>query len=165
MSVRIDSTVPKLMPTTLPMLLRSPITHNQDVHDLQHFHQRWLDRLSFSTLPLVNSAAHFFYCAIRKRLLPKGFHEAFIFLRRHSFLTEVLDNRSDLKFLHFANVSHPPLLKVLYISNQAWPHAFHTPIVLQLDQMTKWKSFKSMNLNEAYRAKNLLITPRRMESS
>ena len=47
---------------------------------------------------------------------PENFHpfpwEAFL-------LTEVLDNRSDFKFLHFANVLHPPLLKVLYISNQA----------------------------------------------
>ena len=41
------------------------------------------------------------------------------FLGRHSFLTKVLDNGSDFKFLHCANVSHPPLLKVLYISNQA----------------------------------------------
>ena len=34
---------------------------------------------------------------------------------------EVLDNdnRSDFKFLHFANVSHHPLLNVLKISNQA----------------------------------------------
>ena len=50
----------------------------------------------------------------------KGFHEVFMnLLGRHSFLNEVLDNRSDFKFLHFANVSHPPLLKALYISNQA----------------------------------------------
>ena len=26
----------------------------------------------------------------------------------------MLDNRSDFKFLYFANVPHPPLLKVLY---------------------------------------------------
>ena len=37
------------------------------------------------------------------------------FLGRNYFPTEVLDNRSDLKFIHFANVSHPPLLKVLHI--------------------------------------------------
>ena len=36
------------------------------------------------------------------------------FIRRYPFLTEVLDNRLDFKFLHFANVSHLPLLKVLY---------------------------------------------------
>ena len=47
-----------------------------------------------------------------------GFHKVFmIFIGRYSFLTEVFDNRSDFKFLHFANVSHSPLLKVLYISN------------------------------------------------
>ena len=45
-----------------------------------------------------------------------GFHESFMnFLGKHSFLTEVLDHRSDFKFLHFANVSHPRLLKVLYL--------------------------------------------------
>ena len=50
----------------------------------------------------------------------KGFHEVFMdFLRRHSFLTKVLDNCCDSKFIHFVNVSQPPLLKVLYISNQA----------------------------------------------
>ena len=58
------------------------------------------------------------------------------FLGRHSFLTEVLDKHSGFKFHHFAYVSHPPLLKVVYISNQASPHAFHAPNVLQLDQMT-----------------------------
>ena len=85
----------------------------------------------------LNYAAIFFHCAIRRRLLSKGIYELFInFLGRHSFLTKVLDNRSDFRFLHFANVSHPPLLKVLYISNQAWPHALHTLNVLQLDQMT-----------------------------
>ena len=70
----------------------------------------------------------------------------------HSFLTEVIDNRSDFKFLFFANVSHPPLLKVLYISYQAWQHGFHTPYVLQLDQMNEWQNFNSMNLIEAYLA-------------
>ena len=34
----------------------------------------------------------------------------------HSFLTEVLDNRSDFKLFHFANVSHPrsPLKSALH---------------------------------------------------
>ena len=92
------------------------------------------DRPSSSTLslPFLNSAVHFYHCAIGRRLLPKGFHEEFMnFLGSHSFLTKVLDNCSDFKFLHFANVSNPPLLKVLYITNQARPHAFHTPNVLQ----------------------------------
>ena len=45
-----------------------------------------------------------------------GFHEVSInFLGSHSFLTEVLDNHSDFRFLYFANVSYPPLLKVFYI--------------------------------------------------
>ena len=63
-------------------------------------------------------------------------------------------------FLHFANVSHPPLLNVLYIGNQAWTHVFHTPNVLQLDQMTTDKYFNPMNLTEAYQFQNFLITPR-----
>ena len=76
------------------------------------------------------------------------------FLGRRSFLTEVLDNRPDFKFLQVANVSHPPLLKVLYISIQARPHAFHTHNVIQLDQMTTDNDFNSINLPEAYLADN-----------
>ena len=38
-----------------------------------------------------------------------GFHEIFMnFLERASFLTEILDNSSDFKYFHFANVSRPP---------------------------------------------------------
>ena len=119
-SVRIDCTAQKLMPTSQATLLRSRL--------LSHI-SRVCTTLTFSSavasltlsLPLLNSAAHFsLHCAITTRLLPKGFHVVFMnFLGRHSFLTEVLDNHSDFKFLHFANVSHPSLLKVLYISNQA----------------------------------------------
>ena len=130
MSVWIDCTALKFMPTSLAMLCRSrlhiTITHNQGVHDLDicisagAFGRPDLPSSSTLSLPLLNSADYFFHCAIRRRLLPKGFHEVFMnFLGRHFFLTEVLDKRSDFKFLHFANVSHPPLLKGLYISNQA----------------------------------------------
>ena len=97
------------------------------------------DRSSSSTLsfPPLKRCCLFIQCAIRRRLLPKGFHEVFMnFLGKHSFLTEVLDNRSDYKFLHFANVSQPPLLNMLYISNQACPHDFYTHNVLKLNQMT-----------------------------
>ena len=80
------------------------------------------------------------FTAIR-RLIPKGFHEVFMnFLGRHSFLTEVLDNSFDFKFLHFANVSHPPLLKVLYISNQAISACFshsQCPSIRSKDRLTK----------------------------
>ena len=70
--------------------------------------------------PLLNSAAKLFHCAIKRRLLPKGFHEVFMnSLGRHFFHKELLDNCSDFKFLHFTTVSHPPLLNVLYISNRA----------------------------------------------
>ena len=62
----------------------------------------------------------YFHCAIRRRLIRKCFHEVSMkFLGRLSFLTEVFGNCSDFKFLHFANLSHPPLLKVLYITNPA----------------------------------------------
>ena len=119
MSVRIDCYVHFANYTSQ---VSPPITHNQGVHDLDIFISGGIfgaarPSIIFNATPtLLNSAAHF----VRRRLLPKGFHEVFMnFLGRHCFLTEVLDNRSDFKFLHFANVSHPPLLKVFYISNQA----------------------------------------------
>ena len=101
-----------------------PITHNQGAHDLDIFTSGGisgaarpsiiLNALSLS-ISLLNSAAYFI--TVRRRLIHKGFHEIFRnFLGRHSFLIEELDNRSDFKLLHFANVSHPPLLKVLYYS-------------------------------------------------
>ena len=58
--------------------------------------------------------------------------------------------------LIFANVSHLPLLKVLYISNQACFSHSKCPSITD-------KDFNSMNLTEAYRAKNILITPRNTE--
>ena len=137
MSVRTDCTVPKRIPTSLAMLRRSRLlSHITRMCSTQTFSLMVAsfgrpDRPSSSTLslPLFNYAAHFFQCAIRRRLLPKGFHEVFInSLERHAFLTEVLDNRSDFKFLHFANMSHPRLLTVLYISNQPWPYALTRPM-------------------------------------
>ena len=64
------------------------------------------DRPSSSML----SAAHFSLC-YKKETPSQVFMN---YLGRHSFLTEVLDNRSDFKFLFFANVSHPPLLSALH---------------------------------------------------
>ena len=97
-----------------------------------------LERPDRQSPHLLNSAAHFFHCTTyTRRILPNCFHKVFMnYLGRHSVLTEVLDNRSDFKLLHFEIVLHPPLLKVLTISDQAWLHAFHFPNVLQLDQMT-----------------------------
>ena len=47
--------------------------------------------ISALSLPLLNSAAHCFHCAIRRRLLSKGFHEVFKnLLERHSFLQKYL---------------------------------------------------------------------------
>ena len=61
--------------------------------------------------PPLKLRCPFLHCVIR-RLLPKGFHQVFMnFLVMHFFLTEVLDSCSDFKFLHFANASHPTLLK------------------------------------------------------
>ena len=114
MSVRIDCTAPKHMPTLLTMLCSSRL--------LSHL-TRVCTTVTFSSAvaPLVRPdrpsssssfklCCPFFHCAIRRRLLSKGFHEVFMnFLGRHSFLREVLDKCSDFKFLHFANVSHPPL--------------------------------------------------------
>ena len=126
MSVWIDCTAPKLTPTSLPMLYRSRLLSNitrecttltfpSAVASLGR-----PDRPSSSTFsPPLKLCCPFFHCAIR-RLLPRSFHKVFMnFLGRHSFLTEVLDNHSDFKFLHFAIVPHLPLLKVLYIINQA----------------------------------------------
>ena len=141
MSVRIDCTAPKLMPTSLAMLRRSRLlshinsacttmTFSSVVASLGH-----LSIILNALSPSLKLGCPFFHCAIRRRLLPNGFHEVFMnFFGRHSFLTEVLDNRSDFKFLHFANDSHHPLLKVILIQwisqkhiglRTCWPHLVH----------------------------------------
>ena len=118
----------------MPTFQVSPtITHNQGVHDLDKFISGGIFGACRPPIILNTLSPLFFLCAIR-RLLPKRFHEVFMnFLGMHSFLTEIIDNRSDFKVLYFPNMSHPPLLKVLYICNQTWPYAFHTPNVLQYD--------------------------------
>ena len=109
MSIRIYFTAPKLMPTSLAMLHRSrlishitrvctTLTISSAVASLgrqnRHYPQCSLSR--------TKPCCPFLHCAIR-RLLHKGYHDVFMnFLGRHSFITEVLDNRSDFKFLHFA---------------------------------------------------------------
>ena len=127
MPVRIEYATTSLIPTSLDMLCMSrllshitmlctTLTLSSAVTILGR-----PDRPSSSMFssPLLNSAAHFFHCAIR-RLLNKGFHEVFMnFLGRHSFLTEVLDNRSDFKFLRFRKcVVHVP---------SSLKSAFHKP--------------------------------------
>ena len=112
MSVRIYCTAPKLMPTSLAMLRRSRLLSRitrvcttLKILSEEVFLGR-LDRPSPTTLSPFKLCCPFFHFALRRRPLPKGFHEVFInFLGRHSFLTEILDNRSDFKFLQFANVS------------------------------------------------------------
>ena len=141
--VRIDCTTPKRMPTSLAMLRRS--------HLLSHI-TRACKTLTFSSavacfgadspsiiptisLSLLDSAAHFLHCDIRRRLFPKSFHEVLMyFLVRHSFLTEVPDNLSDFKFLNFASVSHPAQIKVFYISMTTCFLHSNCPSII--DQMT-----------------------------
>ena len=122
--VRIDCTAPKLMPTSLAMIRRSrllshitrvctTLTFSSSVASLGRPDGPSSQTFSFSV---------FFYCpfihcatCIRWSLLPKGVHEVFMnFLGRHSFFTEVLDSRSDFKFLHFANESHPPSMTTCF---------------------------------------------------
>ena len=104
MSVRIDCTAQKLLPTLLAMLCRSRFLSNIS---------RVCMTLTFSSVVAFWGAARLsiilkvlapplklccpsFHCAIRRRLLPKDFHEVFMnILGRYSFLTEELDNGSD----------------------------------------------------------------------
>ena len=146
----------------------SPITHNQVVHDLDIFISGSIfgatrPSIILNTLsPLLNSAALCFHYVIRRRPLSKDFHEVLMkLLGRHSSLTEVLDNHSDLKFLYFANVSHPPLLKSALHKQPSMTASFSHFNALHI--WIKWptgKDFNSINLTEAYRAENLLIAPR-----
>ena len=117
----------KLKPASLVMLRRSRLlSHITRVCTTLKFSSALTSLVqpgppppSTISLPL-KSCCLFFHCAIKRRFLLKGVHKVFRnFLGRHSFLSEVLDNRSDFKFLHFANVSQLPLLKVFYISSQA----------------------------------------------
>ena len=115
--------LPKFVPTYLAMLRTSLLLSNitracttLTVSSAMAARFGRPDRPSSSTLSFP-PAAHFLLC-YRRRILPKCFHEVFmIFLGRYFFLTEVIDNRSDFKFLHFANVSHPPPLKAICICN------------------------------------------------
>ena len=85
----------------------------------------------------LNSAAHFFHCAIRRRIIPKCFHEVFVnFLGSHSLLTKIFYHRSHFNFLHFASLTHCPLSILSYKSNQAWPNVFYSPDDFQLNRMT-----------------------------
>ena len=121
MSVRIDCTALKLMPTSLAMLRRSRLlSHITRVCTTLTFLSAvaslgWpILHPQHSLSPRLKLCWPFIHCAIRRRLLPKGFKESFMnFLGRHAFLAQELDNRSDFKLFHFANMSHPPLLKVL----------------------------------------------------
>ena len=117
----------KLKPTSLIMLRRSRLlSHITRVCTTLKFSSALTSLVqpgpplpSTLSLPL-KSCCLFFHCATKRRFLFKGVHKVFRnFLWRHSFLSEVLDKRSDFKFLHFANVSHLPLLKVFYIRSQA----------------------------------------------
>ena len=99
------------------------------------------DRPSSSTLSLLllNSAAHV-SCAIRRRLLPKDFHEVCLnFLGRYSFLTEVLDNRS-YQVSPFCKCVAPPSLKSASHKQSSMTACFshsQCPSVRSNEQLTK----------------------------
>ena len=108
MSAKIDCTAPKLMPTFLAMLQRSRLlTHITRVCTNLKFSSAVAARqpINLNALsPSLKLCCQFFHCAISRRLHPKGFHEVFRNFLGHSFLTEVLDNRTGFFFFHFANV-------------------------------------------------------------
>ena len=119
------------MPTSLAMLRRSRLlSHITRV--CTTLERKTVHHPQRSTPPL-KLCCPFFHCAISRRL-----HDVLMnFLGRHSFLTEILGNPSDFKFLHVANVSHPPLLKVLYISNHACFSHSQCPSISSNDRLTK----------------------------
>ena len=123
------------MPSSLGMLRRPPITHNQGVQELDIFISSGifgaarpsiiLKALSLEVSEVQNgqeipqslspSLLPIFYGAIR-RLVPMGFFEAFMnFHGRHSLqkylITAPVSSYSILQMC--------PLLKVFYLSNQA----------------------------------------------
>ena len=69
-------------------------------------------------------------------------------------LTALISSFSSLQMCHTPSLKSPK-----YISNQAWPHAFHTLNALQIKWPTD-KKFNSMNRIVAYRSEDFLITPR-----
>ena len=115
-SVRFFCTAQKLMPTSLAILRKSRLlshisTFSSVVASLGRPDLSSSSMLS-STLKFCSS---FFHSAIRRRLIPKCFHEVFVnFLGSHSLLTKIFYHRSHFNFLHFASLTHCP-----YKSNQA----------------------------------------------
>ena len=97
MSVRIDWTAPKLMPTSLAISRRFRLlSHMTRLCTTSTFssvvaslgsHRPFIIFNALPPPPLLKFSSPFLHCAIRRRLLPKGFHEVFMnFLGRHSFL-------------------------------------------------------------------------------
>ena len=101
--------IPKLMTATY---VSPHITHNQGVHDLDIFISGGIFGaarpsiiLNALSSPHERCCPFFFHCAIRRGLLPKGFHKIFMnFLGRHSFLTE------GVRFLQLAMISFAHVL-------------------------------------------------------
>ena len=101
MSVRIDWTAPKLVPTSLAISRRFRLlSHMTRLCSIPTFSSVITSLghpgpfIIFNALcPAPKFSIPFLHCAIRtwRRLLPKGFHEVSInFLGRHSFLSEIL---------------------------------------------------------------------------
>ena len=83
-----------------------PITHNQGVYDLDNFISGGIFGVARPSIflnalsPPLKLCCPFFHCVISRRHLSKGFHDVLMnFFGRYSFLTEVLDNCSEFKFV------------------------------------------------------------------
>ena len=150
MSVRINCTAPKLMPTLLSMLHSSRLlSHITRVctYDLYIFISGGIFGAARPSIilnalsPPLKLCCPFFHCA-NKDTPSQGFP-----WNLHKFPWEAFLSYRSTWWLLWFQVSPfckcvaPSSLKSAYISNQAWPHAFHTPNVLQLNQMTDWQRF------------------------
>ena len=93
-----------------------PVTHNQVLNGLYIFISDGifgavrpfiiLNALS----PTLKFCSPLFHRAIRRKLIPKCFHEVFVnFLGSHFLLTKIFYHRSYFNFLHFASLTHYPL--------------------------------------------------------
>ena len=116
MLVRIDCTA--------PIDCIANFAHNQGVHDLDIFITDGIFAAARASIiintlsPPLKLCCQIFHCAIRRRLLPsvssKFFYDFFLG-GRHSFLTEVLDNRSDFKFSILQKCCTPSFKSALFL--------------------------------------------------
>ena len=105
--------------------ISSPVTHDQTVHNLDVFISGTLFGaprpfvIFYALPPHPKFSNPFLYCAIRRRLLPKGSHEVFMnFLGRHSLIIEALYDCFNFSLLHFVSSTHPSPLYSDFLCNQ-----------------------------------------------